>query len=162
MAPLCRANDLLSLNGRGCDCCLRRSSPASDSRRRSAPSPACSEKSMRGGQKISTSWLACPHRARRVDRRRRNDGDRRRGAVFVIVVAPLCHVGYPRPANIVDERAFERERALFEIVVMVRRQLGNVARAVSRFEVVHHESGAAKDAAEAAFLGSHVEAVGVD
>ena len=70
--------------------------------------------------------------------------------------------GRPRPAHMVGEGAVERERALLEIVVVVRRQLGDVARTVLRIEIVHHQGRAAEDAAEAARRRRHVEAVGAD
>jgi len=54
-----------------------------------------------------------------------------RGVVMpVLVLAPLLHVHRPRPAQMMRERARERQRALLEIVVMMRREFGDVPRTV--------------------------------
>src|SRR5262245_19140669 len=66
--------------------------------------------------------------SRSMDGRRRDDGDRWRRAVLVIVVAPVLLVGHPGPADVVRERALDRQRALLEIVMMMRRELGGIAR----------------------------------
>ena len=58
-----------------------------------------------------------------------------------------------------DELAFHRERALLEIIMMMRRQFCRVARALVAVEIVHHDGGAAPDTPEAARLRRHVEAV---
>src|SRR5262245_47143510 len=70
----------------------------------------------RRAEDVDELIVARVDRARGVDRRRRDHGDRRRRAVLVVVIAPLHHVRDPRPADVVNEGAVERERALLEIV----------------------------------------------
>src|SRR3546814_15508850 len=80
----------------------------------------------------------------------RGDVHRRRAsALFVLVRAPFLQIGGPRPANIMGEAPFDGERALLEIIVMVRRHAGRVARAFEPLDRVDHEGGAAVNAAEA-------------
>src|SRR5439155_17952719 len=71
--------------------------------------------------------------------RRRYHGYGWRSAAFVIVVAPLAHVRRPWPAPVVDKGAGQRQRALFEVVMVVRRHFGGIARTVFRLEEIHHE-----------------------
>ncbi|HMM91747.1 hypothetical protein [Bradyrhizobium sp.] len=82
--------------------------------------------------------------------------------MFVIVIASLGHVGRPRPAKMMDESAGQRQRALLEIVMMMRRHLGRIAGAVARLQEVHHEGRAAKDPPEPSRRCRDVEAVGAD
>ena len=49
-------------------------------------------------------------------------------AMLVVFAAPVLLVGDPRPADVVRECTLYRERALLEIIVMMRRQPGRVAR----------------------------------
>src|ERR1700719_901592 len=60
------------------------------------------------------------------------------------------------------ECAFEAQRALLEIIVVVGRHLGWVAGPDEGVEIVDHEGGAAKDSAEASGFGRNVEAVHAD
>ncbi len=113
----------------------------------------------RRAEDVDELVVAGADRLRGVDRWRRNDCDRRRSAQLVIVIAPEALVDGPRPAQVVHEVAFDRERALLEIVVMVRRELRRVARSLKGVEIVYHEGRAAPDAAEAALLRGHIEAV---
>ena len=55
------------------------------------------------------------------------------------------HVGGPGPAQMVRECAFEAQRALLELIVVVGRHLGWVAGPDEGVEIVDHEGGAAKD-----------------
>src|ERR1051326_7500570 len=85
-----------------------------------------------------------------MDRRRRNDRERRRSAIFMLVRSPGIEIGGPGPANMVCERAFKSERALLKVVMMMRRQFCHVARTVLYRQEVHHDRRAAPDATEAA------------
>src|SRR5215471_5651928 len=88
-------------------------------------------------------------RLRRMDAWRRNDRDRRRADARVIIVDPLLEISGPRDADVVDVFTLEHERALFEIVVAVRRHAPNVARTDVSVAIVDHEVGRAEDRAEA-------------
>src|SRR5262249_54811316 len=101
-------------------------------------------------------------RTRGMDRGRRDHGDRRRAAIFVVVLTPVVHVRGPRPANVVNVGPFERERALLEVVVKMRRQFRDVARTDTQIEIVDHEGRASEDASEATAVLLHVEAIGSD
>src|SRR3546814_7401703 len=67
-----------------------------------------------------------------------------------------------RPANIMGEAPFDGERALLEIIVMVRRHAGRVARAFEPLDRVDHEGGAAVNAAEAAGRRRHFQRIDPD
>src|SRR6478736_6733725 len=113
----------------------------------------------RGAENVDELVFVAADRFRRVDRRRRDDGDRGRTAQFMIVGAPEVLVNRPRPAQMVDELTLDRERTLLEIIMMMRRELGSVTRPLIGVEEIDHECRAAPDAAEAAFLRGHIEAV---
>ena len=59
----------------------------------------------------------------------------------------------------VDEAALQREGALLEVVMVMRRQLGRVARANLWTEHVHHEGRAAEDSAKTTGLVGHIQTV---
>ena len=106
-------------------------------------------------QKMSTSWLTSGPIARVVwiagGGITATDGA---AAPFVLVLAPGGHVRGPRPADVVNVSALERERALLEVVVEMRRQLRDVARPGPRVEIVDHEVRAAENSPEPALLAS--------
>src|SRR3546814_5791522 len=64
-----------------------------------------------------------------------------------------------RPANIMGQAPFDGERALLEIIVIVRRHAGRVARAFEPLDRVDHEGGAAVNAAEAAGRRRHFQRI---
>ena len=82
--------------------------------------------------------------------------------VQVLVLPPHPHVDGPRPAQVMRVGALDGEGALFEVVVVMRRQLGDVARTHLRRKIVHHQRRAPPDAAEAPRLVRHVEGVDAD
>ncbi len=99
---------------------------------------------------MSTSWLrVVADGLAGVHDRWWDHGDGRAGAAHVFVVAPVGHVHRPRCAHVVHVVAVELQRDLLEVVVVVRRQLGRVARSVGRIEVVDHQRAAPEDPAEA-------------
>ena len=55
--------------------------------------------------------------------------------------------------------AFERERALLEFIVMMRGELGRVARPLITVKIIHHEGRAAEDAAKAPWLRRNIQSV---
>ena len=59
----------------------------------------------------------------------------------VIVVDPLLQIGGPRETDVVHIFTLEHQRALFEIVVAVRRHASRVARTDVPISVVDHEVG---------------------
>ena len=74
----------------------------------------------RGAENVDELVFVAADRFRRVDRRRRDDGDRGRTAQFVIVGAPEVLVNRPRPAQMVDELTAmsEEELRVFADLVM--------------------------------------------
>src|SRR5262245_46906974 len=123
------------------------------------PAGLLGEVDARRAEDIDELVVAAADRFRRVDRRRLDERDRRRSAQVVIVLAPEGLVDGPRPAQVVDELAVDSERALLEIVVMMGREFRRVARPLKGIEIVDHEGRATPDAAEAAFLRRHIQAV---
>src|SRR5262252_8371709 len=84
-----------------------------------------------------------------MDAGMRNDRDRLAAYQRVLIVDRLLLISGPRDADVVDVVTLEDERALFEIVVAVRRHAPRITRANRTVTVVDHEVGRAKDRAEA-------------
>ena len=79
----------------------------------------------------------------------------------MLILLPVFLVGGPRPAQVMHVPPFKGERTLLEIVVIVRRQLRDVARPLCGKDI-HHESGAAENLAKAPLFVRHVETVAAD
>ncbi len=78
--------------------------------------------------------------------------------MLVLVGPPVSHVQRPRPAQVVHKGARDRQGALFEVVVVVRRELVQRPRR-RRGEHVDHEGGAPPDLPEAPLLGRDVDGI---
>src|SRR5690554_4140962 len=94
-----------------------------------------------------------------MNRWRRNDANRRRLAEGVLVFAPHAHVGCPWPAQMMRERAAQRQRALIEIVMVMRRDLVALTRTDARNQTIDHEGGATVDSAEPPSPVRHIQRV---
>jgi len=77
----------------------------------------------------------------------------------MIVRPPPGHVRRPGPADVVHELSLQGKRALLEILVVVRRHLGDIARPLLGVEVVDHKGGAPPDPPEPPRLRRHLEVV---
>ncbi|MPL85462.1 hypothetical protein SDC9_31430 [bioreactor metagenome] len=97
---------------------------------------------------------------RGVQRRRRQHRGRGAGTGDAHVGQPMRLIRRPGPAQEMLELSRQRQRDLLEARMKMRRDLRGVARRGEARQDVHHQRGAAEDAAKAPLLRRHVQIIG--